>query len=41
MERAVPWPALCRLIEPHYPNPGNGRPPVGVERLLRIYLLQH
>jgi transposase, IS5 family len=41
MERVVPWAALCRLIEPHYPKPGNGRPPVGVERLLRIHFLQH
>jgi transposase, IS5 family len=28
------------LIEPHYPKAGNGRPPVGVERMLRIYFLQ-
>src|SRR5258705_12698274 len=41
MEGVVPWPALCRLIEPHYPKPGNGRPPVGVERMLRIHFLQH
>jgi IS5 family transposase len=41
MERVVPWSALCRLIEPHYPKPGNGRPPVGVERMLRIHFLQH
>jgi transposase, IS5 family len=40
MERVVPWPALCGLIEPFYPKPGNGRPPVGVERMLRIYFLQ-
>src|SRR5215467_9093329 len=40
MERVVPWSALCGLIEPHYPKPGNGRPPVGVERMLRIYFLQ-
>jgi len=40
MERVVPWPALCRLIEPVYPKAGNGRPPVGVERMLRIYFLQ-
>jgi hypothetical protein len=31
MEWVVPWPALCALIEPFYPKPGNGRPPVGVE----------
>src|SRR5262244_3026904 len=41
MERIVPWSALCGLIEPFYPKPGNGRPPIGVERMLRIYFLQH
>src|ERR1700761_2273126 len=40
MEQVVPWAALCGLIEPFYPKPGNGRPPVGVERMLRIYFLQ-
>ena len=40
MERVVPWSALCALIEPVYPKAGNGRPPVGVERMLRIYFLQ-
>jgi IS5 family transposase len=40
MEQVVPWRELCALIEPHYPQPGNGRPPVGVERMLRIYFLQ-
>ena len=40
MERVVPWRELCALVEPHYPKPGNGRPPVGVERMLRIYFLQ-
>jgi transposase, IS5 family len=28
------------LIEPVYPKPGNGRPPIGLERMLRIYFLQ-
>ena len=40
MERVIPWSALCGLIEPVYPKPGNGRPPVGMERMLRIYFLQ-
>src|SRR5438552_2609396 len=40
MEQVVPWRELCALVEPHYPQPGNGRPPVGVERMLRIYFLQ-
>jgi IS5 family transposase len=39
MERVVPWPALCGLIDPVYPKPGHGRPPIGVERMLRIYFL--
>ena len=41
MERVVPWAELCALIEPVYPKAGNGRPPVGLERMLRIYFLQH
>jgi IS5 family transposase len=40
MEQVVPWAKLCALIEPHYPKAGNGRPAVGVERMLRIYFLQ-
>ncbi len=40
MEQVVPWAKLCALIEPHYPKPGKGRHPVGVERMLRIYFLQ-
>jgi IS5 family transposase len=30
---------LCAVIEPHYPKAGNGRPPVGLERMLRMYLV--
>src|SRR5450432_685764 len=40
MEQVVPWRKLCGLVEPHYPKAGNGRPPVGVERMLRIYFRQ-
>ena len=40
MEQVVPWRKLCALIEPHYPKAGNGRPPVGLERMLRMYFLQ-
>ena len=40
MEQVVPWAKLCGLIEPHYPQGSNGRPPIGVERMLRIYFLQ-
>lgn len=41
MDRVVPWAALRALIEPVYPKPGKGRPPVGLERMLRIHFLQH
>jgi len=41
MDAIVPWAALCAVIEPHYPKAGNGRPPIGLERMLRIHLLQH
>src|SRR5437588_10842998 len=40
MEQVVPWREVCGLVAPHYPKPGNGRPPGGVERMLRIYFLQ-
>jgi len=40
MEQVVPWAELCALIEPVYPKAGPGRPPVGVERMLRMYFLQ-
>jgi len=40
MELVVPWTELCVLIEPVYPKAGNGRHPVGLERMLRIYFLQ-
>jgi hypothetical protein len=41
MEQIVPWAALCEVVEPHYPKAGNGRPPVGLERMLRMYFVQH
>jgi transposase, IS5 family len=40
MNELVPWSSLCELIEPHYPKAGNGRRPVGLERMLRIHFLQ-
>ena len=39
MERLIPWSEFCAVIEPHYPKAGNGRPPVGLERMLRMYCL--
>ena len=40
MEGVVPWSELEALIEPHYPKAGNGRQPVGLPILLRVYFLQ-
>ncbi|MFO0185207.1 MAG: transposase, partial [Alphaproteobacteria bacterium] len=40
MEIVVPWAALSALIEPHYPSGERGRPPIRIERMLRIYFLQ-
>jgi len=42
MDQVVPWAKLCTLIEPVYPKPVDaGRPPIGIERMLRIHFLQH
>ena len=41
MERVVPWSDLEALIQPIYPKgDGRGRPPIGLDRMLRIYFLQ-
>ena len=40
MERVVPWKQLCALIQPVYSKGATGRPPVGLERMLRVYFLQ-
>jgi len=42
MEQVIPWQRLCKVIKPYYSVPkGAGRPPVGLERMLRIHFLQH
>src|SRR5216684_3690636 len=40
MDGVIPWSRLVRLIEPHYPKAGQGRQPLGLEKMLRIYFLQ-
>ena len=40
MEAVVPWARLVALIAPHYPKGRRGRPPLGVERMLRVHFLQ-
>ncbi len=41
MNRVVPWAELVAAIEPVHPqDDGLGRPPVGIERMLRLHCLQ-
>jgi transposase, IS5 family len=40
MERVVPWGVLVQIVEPHYPRAKTGRPPFGIETMLRIHYLQ-
>jgi IS5 family transposase len=42
MERIIPWSDLTQALKPYYPDPtGPGRRPKGLERMLRIYFMQH
>lgn len=42
MEIIIPWKELTEVIDPFYPkSEGPGRPTKGVERMLRIYFMQH
>jgi IS5 family transposase len=40
MEKLLPWQSLVETITPFYPKGERGRPPMGVEKMLRIYFLQ-
>ena len=41
LERITPWTALEQRIAPFYPNSRSpGRPPIGLARMLRIYVAQ-
>jgi IS5 family transposase len=40
MEQLVPWVRLVDRLQPLYPKGERGRPPIGLERMLRIYFLQ-
>ncbi len=42
MNIVMPWAKLVALVEPVYPpSDVAGRPPIGLERMLRIHFLQH
>jgi len=40
MNGIIPWEEWVAYIEPYYPHGKRGRPPKGIERMLRMYLLQ-
>jgi IS5 family transposase len=40
MDRVIPWKDLMQIIERHYPKAGNGRQPMPLEKMLRIYFMQ-
>jgi len=40
MDEVMPWEEIVEIVGEHYPKAGNGRQPMPLERMLRIYLLQ-
>lgn len=40
MDQIIPWETLMKPIRKHYPKAGNGRQPIGLEIMLRIYFMQ-
>ena len=41
MDQIVPWQELCSVVEPYYPKGEGGRPPIGLERMMRMLFVQH
>ena len=40
MNEIIPWDEWVGIIEPYYPRGKRGRPPMGIEKMLRMYLLR-
>ena len=40
MDEIIPWDEWVGVIEPYYSKGKRERPPMGIEKMLRIYLLQ-
>ena len=40
MDEIIPWDEWVGVIEPYYLKGKRGRPPMGIEKMLRMYLLQ-
>lgn len=41
MDKIIPWDHWINLIRDHYPSGKRGRPPRGIETMLRMYLMQN
>ena len=41
IDSVTPWSALVSELQPYYPEGKRGRPPIGLERMLRMYVAQH
>jgi len=40
MDEIIPWDEWVGVIKPYYPKGKRGRSPMGIEKMLRMYLLQ-
>lgn len=40
MNEIIPWHEWVLYVKPHYFDGNRGRPPIGIEKMLRMYLLQ-
>lgn len=40
LDAITPWEELLQVIAPHYPKGDRGRPPKGLERMMRMYVAQ-
>ncbi len=39
-DEIIPWDEWVGVIKPYYPKGKRGLPPMGIEKMLRMYLLQ-
>ncbi len=40
MDKVIPWKEMTEAIRPYYPKAGNGRQPMALEMMLRMYFMQ-
>ena len=40
MDEIIPWDEWVEFVSPYYPSGKRGRPTMGIEKMLRMYLLQ-